>query len=81
MVREYNFFENCEVYYLYFSQSACSRKVDLTKSVLSPQTGPLMIIPVLIYMGYEKIYLLGCDHTVLRDYKKRLLISIMPIKI
>lgn len=29
-----------------------------------------MILPVLIYMGYNEIYLLGCDHTVLRDYGK-----------
>lgn len=70
MVREYNLFANREVYYLYLSQSACSIKADLTKPILGPQTGPLMILPVLIYMGYEKIYLLGCDHTVLRDYKK-----------
>ena len=28
-----------------------------------------MILPVLIYMGYKEIYLLGCDHNVLKDYK------------
>jgi len=70
IVRECNLFANREVYYLYLSESANSRKVDLTKLVLRPQSGPLMILPVLIYMGYEKIYLLGCDHTVLRDFKK-----------
>ena len=44
--------------------------VDITKPVLAPQTGPLMALPVLLYMGYSEIYLLGCDHTTLRDFKK-----------
>ena len=37
---------------------------------MGPQTGPLMILPVLLYMGYKEIFLVGCDHTVLRDYRK-----------
>lgn len=70
LVKNHNLFPNREVFYLYLSESPNNHKVDLTKPVLAPQTSPLMIIPVLIYMGYEEIYLLGCDHTILRDFKK-----------
>ena len=44
--------------------------VDIMKPVLAPQTGPIMALPVLLYMGYSEIYLLGCDHTEMRDYKR-----------
>ena len=42
--------------------------IDITGPVLSPQTGPLMILPVLFYMGYKTIYLVGCDHNGLKNY-------------
>ncbi len=68
LVEEYNLFLNRKVCYLYFSEAASRKGVDLTRPVLTPQTGTIMILPVLFYMGYSEIYLLGCDHTVLRDY-------------
>ena len=67
LVTKYKLFPEREVYYLYLSNYFST---DITGPIMFPQTGPLMIIPVLIYMGYEKIYLLGCDHNVLRDFKK-----------
>ena len=70
IVREFKLFPNREIYYLYLTSYPPRNTVDITRCVLGPQTGPLMILPVLIYMGYKKIYLLGCDHTTLRDYKK-----------
>lgn len=70
MVRGHKIFENREKYYLYLSPVASSSAVDLEKPVLRPQTSPLMILPVLIYMGYSEIYLLGCDHNVLRYYRE-----------
>ena len=63
-------FKNRSTYFLHFNSHASVGKIDITKPILGPQTGPLMVLPVLINMGYEKIYLLGCDHTILRDYKK-----------
>tara|TARA_B100002051_G_C16732469_1_gene639109 strand:+ start:436 stop:1302 length:867 start_codon:yes stop_codon:yes gene_type:complete len=36
--------------------------------ILKPYSGPLMILPILIILGYREIYLCGCDHTVLRDF-------------
>lgn len=34
----------------------------------SPQSGPLLILPILIMAGYKEIYLIGCDHDVLKNY-------------
>jgi hypothetical protein len=73
LVKQHNLFPNRQVFYLYLSLSPNDRKkIDLTRPILAPQTSPLMILPVLIYMGYTRIYLLGCDHTSLRDYKKEI---------
>lgn len=33
-----------------------------------PVTGPQIFLPLLMELGYKKIYLIGCDHTVLRNY-------------
>lgn len=69
-IEDFKIFKNREVYYLKLSDKPIANDVDLTLDVLRPQTSPIMILSVLTYMGYEKIYLLGCDHTVLRDYGK-----------
>lgn len=45
-----------------------SLPIDITGPVLSPQTVPLMVLPVLFYMGYKTIYLVGCDHNGLKNY-------------
>lgn len=70
IVRDFNLFPARKIYYLYLAHNTGSTKVDILKPVLAPQSVPLMVLPVLIYMGYEKIYLLGCDHTNLRQYDK-----------
>ncbi len=73
LVEKHRLFSNREVFYLHFSNTPYFKnKVDLQFPVLKPISGPLMILPVLIYMGYKEIYLLGCDHTVMRDYKKNI---------
>lgn len=70
LVNKYKLFQKRKVFYLYLSGFPATHKVDITKPVLAPQTGPIMALPVLLYMGYSEIYLLGCDHTEMRDYKK-----------
>ena len=70
LVNKFNLFRGRKIFYLYMSGYPAGDGVDITKPVLGPQTGPLMALPVLLYMGYKEIYLLGCDHTELRDYKK-----------
>lgn len=35
---------------------------------LPPQSGPLLLLPLIVAMGYKKICLIGCDHTTMRDY-------------
>ena len=39
---------------------------------MSPQAGPLLMLPLVISLGYSEIYLIGCDHTVLRDFGKNI---------
>lgn len=70
LVNKYNLFKKRDIFYLYLSGYPAGDGVDITKPVLAPQTGPLMALPVLLYMGYKEIYLVGCDHTEMRDYKK-----------
>lgn len=72
LVEKYSLFPDREVFYIYLTKIKPNRlfSIDLTGPIMGPQTGPLMIIPVLLYMGYKEICLVGCDHTVLRDYKK-----------
>lgn len=70
LVERYRLFAGREVFYLYLSEHPSSQLVDITRQVLCPQSGPLMILPVLLYMGYRVVYLVGCDHSNLRDYKK-----------
>jgi len=72
IVEKYNLFPGRKVRYLYLTFHPGRDCTDLLKPVLAPQTGPLMILPVLFYMGYEVIHLLGCDHTVLRNYGNRM---------
>jgi hypothetical protein len=69
IVRKYEMFNKRDVFYM-FLEPMFSGKTNMTRPVMGPQTGPLMILPWLIFMGYSEIYLLGCDHTVLRDYGK-----------
>jgi hypothetical protein len=69
IVEQHGLFPTRPVYYL-FLEGMFSGNYDITKTVMSPQTGPIMMLPWLMYMGYSEIYLLGCDNTILRDYGK-----------
>lgn len=69
-VEKHNLFLNRKVYYIYLSPFPSKNKINLLKPTLAPQTWPIMILSSLIYIGYQEIYLLWCDHTVLRDFKK-----------
>ncbi len=70
LIQDNKIFVNRKVYYLNLQPNIIPGKIDLRKPVLGPQTGPLMILPVLLYMGYSEINLLGCDHTIMRDFRK-----------
>jgi len=67
-VVKHQLFPKREIYYLTLSPARTIPQVDITRPILSPQSGPLMILPVLLYLGYREIYLLGCDHNVLMYY-------------
>lgn len=64
LVSKYNLFKNRKIYYIKlgkFDLDKMKINVDLTKTLMAPQTGPVMILPVCAYMGYEEIYLIGVD--------------------
>lgn len=69
MVEQYGIFKGRDVFYLCLEKSPLSNSVvDITSPVLAPQTSPVMVLPVLYYMGYSRVFLLGCDHNILKDY-------------
>jgi hypothetical protein len=70
MVTENNLFPNRNLHYLKLRKGAYPEQPNLCRPILSPYTSPLMILPVLFYMGYERVFLLGCDHNTLKDYGK-----------
>lgn len=70
IVNKFSLFPERKVYYVYLTQNPSMLRIDLLRPILAPQTGPLLLLPLIMYMGYEQIYLLGCDNTTLRDYKK-----------
>lgn len=67
-VDEYGLFRGRKIYYLCLEKTALSSVPDITQPVLAPQTSPIMVLPVLHYMGYRRVYLLGCDHNILKNY-------------
>lgn len=67
IVDDYGLFKDRNVHYLYLSELK-PETITLNRPILAPQSGPLMILPVLLAMGYRRINLLGCDHTVLRNF-------------
>ncbi len=69
LVEENNIFEKREIVYLSLEKGLVFGEISDSRPILKPYSGPLMILPILIMMGYKKIFLCGCDHTVLRDFK------------
>lgn len=58
-------FMDRRVHYLKFGgslESLLTYGVDLTRSLPGPQSVTIMALMVALYMGFETIYLLGCDH-------------------
>jgi hypothetical protein len=58
-------FADRSVHYLHCGRSLDSlinRRVDLTKQIIGPASVPVMALHVALYMGFKRIYLLGCDH-------------------
>ena len=71
LVKEYNLFPDREIIYVALKEGNNLDEpinTDITKPIMSPQTGPIMMLPVCAYMGYEEIYLVGQDMTRLASY-------------
>lgn len=59
-------FEKRQVYYTFAKRSMTDqppmRSIDLTRSILSPQSVTILALQIAVYMGFTSIYLLGVDH-------------------
>ena len=63
-----NLFKNRNIFFLKISDKINLFHINLIKPIPKFQTGSLMVLPVLMNMGYKKIYLLGCDHNQLKNF-------------
>ncbi len=70
LVKQYNLFPKRQIFYVELGEvnPDAPINVDLTLPIMAPQTGPIMILPVCAYMGYEEIYLIGQDMNRLASY-------------
>ena len=72
-IKKFRLLKNREKFYLYFSSFVkIKNRIDITKPLPSLQTVPLMVLPFMIYMGYSKIYLVGCDSNNLKNYGNKI---------
>jgi len=58
-------FKNRDIYYLKFGglwDRNTPRSIDISRIVPGPQSASIMALYVALYLGFKKIYLLGCDH-------------------
>lgn len=65
-------YKSRNIFYLKISKNIKKFHTNIEKPLPKFQTGSLMILPVLINMGYKKIYLLGCDHNQLKNFNSRI---------
>lgn len=68
MVEENDLFVDREVFYFSFEKELSLFGLALNRPFQSPHTSPIFLLGLAIAMGYEEIFLCGCDHTALRDY-------------
>ena len=68
LVKQYNLFKNRKIHYLHFGPVDMPVNTDITKTIKAPQTGPIMMLPVMEYLGYKEIYLVGQDMNRLAYY-------------
>lgn len=67
MVAENKIFQSREIAYMYLG-NPFYYNINLKRQVPSPKTGTHQALNMLIYMGYSEIYLIGCDHNILKFY-------------
>lgn len=62
-----NPFPNRKLYWMGLGSSRYG-DIDLTRLAPAIQTGPHMVLNLVLYAGYSEIFLVGCDHDTLRNY-------------
>ena len=74
LIAENSLFANRNVNYLCFGRAFCPQQnaiPDITKVLPKPQSAPLMVLMIAMYMGFKEIYLIGVEHDwiVTKEYK------------
>jgi hypothetical protein len=70
LIRDNHFFTHCNVFYVTANAPITNLKtegIDLTRNIYGYYVIPELAIQIAIYMGFKEIYLLGLDHTWLRE--------------
>ena len=73
MIEEKNLFPSSAINYLAFNgffKENLNFNTDISKIVPKPKNVIVASIMVAAYMGFEEIYLLGCEHSFLANYDK-----------
>ena len=71
-IKDLGLLKKREITFLHFSKFIEVNNLDICGPLPDMQTHPLMVLPFMIYMGYKKIYLLGCDANNLKNYGKKI---------
>ncbi|MEW6111141.1 MAG: hypothetical protein AB1664_03350 [Thermodesulfobacteriota bacterium] len=64
-IRANSLYDQDRVYFVQLEESGDSismRRPDLTRPIPMPQSVTIMALSIALYMGFQRIYLLGCDH-------------------
>lgn len=65
LIKSSGLFRNTEVHYLHFGEDWTEIEksgIDITRFFPFPQSSSVLALAIAVYMGFEEIYLLGCDH-------------------
>ena len=62
------FLKTEELFIYAFQKSVFGFSPNITRPVLAPQSSPIMTLAMIYAMGYQRVFLLGCDHNILKDY-------------
>jgi hypothetical protein len=70
LIQAHGLFKDRQVHYVYFSGSwdRMDSDVDLTRALPGVQSVSVMAISLAVFMGFKRIYLLGCDHNWLNHF-------------
>jgi len=69
IINAHQMLQERDIYYFCFEKEFTVSGLAIDRPFLSPHSSPILLLSLAIALGYSEIYLCGCDHTNLRDYK------------